>query len=205
MPGLFLFHVKPIQTAAGFSGVDLDMTMLQRLQTYGDWLREEGIVAGAIGPAEADRIEGRHLADSLLFASQIPPTTRTIWDLGSGVGLPGIPLAITHPDIEFHLIDRSGRRTGLLRRVIRILDLANCSVQTAEIDRLTGEIEMIVTRATLPAEQMAMVGNRLLSPGGMVVMGGSWQERPEHEDWQTIEIPAEVLDHTIWLLIMRRE
>lgn len=200
-----MFHVKPTENAAAFSGLELDGLMVQQLQTYADWLRDEGMVSGGIGPAEADRVEERHIADSLLFASQIPEGATQVWDLGSGVGLPGIPLAIALPDIGFRLVDRSARRTGLLRRITRILDLGNCQVETSEINRLTGMIEVIVSRAALPAGQMRIVANRLLTPGGVVIMGGSWQKRPEHAGWETVEIPAEVLDHTIWLLIMRRE
>ena len=199
-----MFHEKPTQSAAIFSDLDLDRSMLQRMETYADWLRTEGIVAGGIGPAEADRVEERHIADSLLFASQIPPGTGSVWDLGSGVGLPGIPLAIVHPEIEFRLIDRSARRIGLLRRVIRILDLTTCQVEETESARHTGSVEVIVTRATLPAEEMTKVGKRLLDPNGVVIMGGSWQKRPQHEGWETVEIPSEVLDQPIWLLIMRR-
>ena len=197
--------MKPVEAAANFSGLRLDTTKRGRLQVYTDWLRDEGMGAGGLGPAEAKRIEERHIADSLLFASQIPSGAVSVWDLGSGVGLPGIPLAITNPEVEFHLIDRSGRRIDLLRRAIRILDLDNCVVRRAEIANLDGDIEVIVTRATLPAAEMLRVGTRLLAPDGVVIMGGSWQCRPEHVGWDTIEISAEVLDQTIWLLIMRRE
>lgn len=204
-PGYFSFHVKPVVAAARFSGLDLDPTMLDRLETYAEWLRDEGIAAGGLGPGEADRVERRHLADSLLFASEIPVSTPAVWDLGSGAGLPGIPLAIALPDTSFRLIDRSGRRIDLLRRVIRILDLDNCVAEMGEIAHIDGEIDVIVTRATLPANQMAAIGNRLLATGGRVIMGGSWQTPPEHTGWETIEIPPEVLDQSIWLLIMRRE
>lgn len=178
--------------------------MLGNLDDYALWLRDEAIAGGGIGPGETERIPTRHIADSLLFAGQIPPTSSTVWDLGSGVGLPGIPLAITNPAVEFHLIDRSGRRTDLLRRAIRILELDNCVVRKTEISRLDGEVGVIVSRATLPAGQMLEVGRRLLSSGGIAIVGGSWQDRPEHVGWETIEIPPEVLDQTIWLLIMRR-
>jgi len=204
-PGYFLFHVKPLEAAARLSGLTLDASMRRKLERYIAWLGDEGMTAGGIGPAEAERLESRHIADSLLFASQIPAGSTEVWDLGSGVGLPGIPLAIVLPDTDFTLLDRSGRRGNLLRRVVRILDLANCEVRNAEIEHLEGEIGVIVTRATLPPEQMALVGESLLAPGGVAIMGGSWRRRPEHLGWETVEIPREVLDHTIWLLIMRRE
>lgn len=169
------------------------------------WLGDEGVRAGGIGPGEVDRLQRRHLADSILFASLLPPKTATVWDLGTGLGLPGVPLAIVMPGTEFHLLDRSRRRGDLLRRVVRILELENCQVVHGEITDLTEEMETIVSRATLPPDDLAAVARARLRPGGVAVAGGSWVERPEHVGWTTVEIPSYVLDRTIWLLIMRRQ
>jgi 16S rRNA (guanine527-N7)-methyltransferase len=175
------------------------------MDRYRDWLVSEGQRAGGIGPGEADRVDHRHLGDSLLFASQLPADIDIVWDLGSGVGLPGIPLAICLPETEFALIDRSGRRCQLMQRVIRILDLRNCHVEQAEVENLTGRTGAIVSRAFLPPDDLAAMVRRHLDPGGVAVIGGSWRERPTHQDWTTVEIPADALDQTIWLLIMRRQ
>ena len=200
-----MFHVKQVVAAAHFAGLDLDPARMDLLERYAGWLRDEAIPAGGLGPREADRIEDRHIADSLLFASQIPDWGRTVWDLGSGIGLPGIPLAIANPDIDFRLVDRSGRRIDLLRRAIRVLSLGNCVAEMTEIERLEPGIETIVARASLPPAEMKDVAERLLAPGGRAILGGSWRSLPRHDGWETVEIPPEVLDHTIWLLIMRRE
>lgn len=198
--------MKPVWIrAAEFSGIQLAADQLELMERYHSWLATEGVRAGGIGPAEVERIDRRHLGDSLLFASQMTQKTGTVWDLGSGVGLPGIPLAICLPDLEFVLVDRSGRRTDLLRRVIRILDLENCQVVRREIAEMTGEPDMIVSRASLSPDRLVPVAREHLRDGGVAVVGGSWQERPDHPEWSAIEIPPDVLDHVIWLLIMRPE
>ena len=161
--------------------------------------------AGGIGPAEPDRIDRRHLADSVLFATQIPTGPHEVWDLGSGIGLPGIPLAILMSECEFRLIDRSGRRVTLMRRALRVLDLENCQVWQTRIEDLKGETDVIVSRASLPAARLGEVVSGHLRPGGIAVVAGSWRQRPEHPGWTTIEIPPDALDQTVWLLIMRGE
>lgn len=172
---------------------------------FASWLGNEAAIAGGIGPGEIDRIDRRHLADSVLFLSQIPEGGRQVWDLGSGVGLPGIPIAILRPDTEVTLIDRARRRLDLMKRAIRVLELKNCQVLEADIQALKGESKVVVSRATLPPDRLAAAVKPLLAPGGRAVVAGSWEQRPHFSDWEVVEIPPEVLDHTIWLLIMRRE
>lgn len=198
--------MKPYwQRAASYAQLELDGSQRDLLERYGEWLATEGHRSGAIGPAETERIDRRHLADSLLFASALPTDCKEVWDLGSGAGLPGIPLAIAHPGTRFTLVDRSGRRIDLLRRVIRVLDLENCQVMQGDIEDLEGPMEIIVSRASMPAEHLGGIVRSLLSPHGVAVAGGSWRERPEVRGWDTVEIPEDVLDQTVWLLIMRRE
>ncbi|HUG31532.1 MAG TPA: RsmG family class I SAM-dependent methyltransferase [Acidimicrobiia bacterium] len=191
--------------AAEYGGIDPDPRQQILMERFGHWLATEGVRGGGIGPSEPERIDRRHLADSVLFASQLDPATLEVWDLGSGVGLPGIPLAILHPETEFHLLDRSGRRVDLLRRATRVLQLDNCQVIHGEIENLSGEVDVIVARAILPPVELLPVAGRHLKPGGLAVVGGSWVQRPAHSGWSTIEIPRHVLDHPVWLLIMRRE
>jgi 16S rRNA (guanine527-N7)-methyltransferase len=198
-----LFHVEHVVAAARYSGLDLDDAQFDSLRAFRDWLRDEGIRTGGIGPEESSRIERRHLADSLLFASEMPAGVEEVWDLGTGVGLPGIPLAIALPATRFLLIDRSRRRIELLRRVVRILDLDNCQVELTEITELSGRAQTLVARASMPPSELRPVVASLLAPGGAAIVAGSWRERPEPEGWTTVEIPRYVLDQTIWLLIMR--
>lgn len=200
-----MFHVKPFcARAASYAGLDLDGSQSDLLERYGEWLATEGHRAGGIGPSEIERIDRRHLADSLLFASFLPEHGE-IWDLGSGVGLPGIPLAIALPDTRLTLVDRAGRRVDLMRRAIRVLGLQNCQALQGDIRSIEGPVGSIVARATLPPAELGQTVTRLLSPGGVAVAAGSWRERPEVVGWETLEIPEVVLDQTVWLLIMRRE
>lgn len=178
---------------------------LRLLQVYGEWLENEAIPAGGLSPGERGRIDSRHVADSLLFASALPRSPDWVRDLGSGVGLPGIPLAILMPETRFELVDRSGRRADLAKRAVRILGLENVDVIQTELERLTPPGDVLVSRAVMSPEDMMKWANHLLTPGGVAILGGSWVKRPVFTGWTSIEIPAMVLDQPVWLLMMRRQ
>lgn len=195
------------EAVASWLGWPIDESQAALLDRYGRWLAEEAAVAGGLGPNEARRIDDRHLADSLLFARGWelgrPPTS--LLDLGSGVGLPGIPLAVLWPATAVTLIDRSGRRVGLARRAVRVLGIANVTVVEADAGRHPPvEAELVVARAAGPVEEVRGWA-RTLAPGARrLVVGGSHLERPREpvSGERLLEVLAEVLDRPVWLRIM---
>jgi 16S rRNA (guanine(527)-N(7))-methyltransferase RsmG len=172
------------------------------LDQYRDWLLTEAVTAGGLGPNERLRVDNRHIGDSLLFARGFEAPER-ILDVGSGVGLPGIPLSVVMPDTSFVLLDRSGRRVELMRRVCRILQLTNVEVIQGDIEEWDDKFDGIVSRGSLSPEQATGVFPRLLHPGGVAVLGGSWASPPSVSGFELLEVPATVLDQRVWLLIMR--
>lgn len=189
--------------AADWVGVEVDAEGWARLHRYRRWLLEEGIPGGGLGRNEGDRVDARHLADSIVFAAHLPPHPDVVVDVGSGIGLPGIPLAIVLPATHFHLVERSGRRASMLRRVRRILGLENVSVHHHPVQDWKQPVEALVSRATFPPHRLPALVRPLLRPGGVAVIGGSWERPPVVTGLETVEIPAWVLDQPVWLLIMR--
>lgn len=192
---------------AAESGRNLSPAQRDVLLAYRDWLAEEAIPAGALGPAERDRLDDRHIADSLFFLHgwSADGEPETIWDLGSGAGLPGIPLAILLPETRLRLVERSRHRSSLLRRAVRILGLDNVEIEETDIEAVTGTTPMIVARASLRPDRLSPVVREHLMPGGVAVTGGSWVSRPTQvpPGWEVKEIFPVSLDRSIWLLIMR--
>lgn len=176
---------------------------VQSLARYRDWLATEAARDGGIGPAEIERLDRRHIADSLLFLLGLGQVTDVL-DVGSGVGLPGIPLAIARPEVQFRLLDRSGRRVALARRAKRVLDLENVEVIQGDFTGWIDKETTIVSRAAIPPRTMKPVLERVLSPGGLAILGGSWTSRPSEEGFETKEVGLEILDHTVWILMMRQ-
>lgn len=192
---------QDIATASGFS---LDSGQIALLDRYRLWLIDEAIPAGGIGPEEGSRLLDRHIGDSLTFAwpfSSQPPGD--LLDVGSGVGLPGIPLAIMWPESAITLLDRSQKRVDLARRAIRVLGVDNVETLRADLTEVDTRFSAVVTRAAIPPEKLASMLSDLIRPGGMAVAGGSWSTPPTVGAWETLEIPTEMLDRPVWLLIMR--
>jgi 16S rRNA (guanine527-N7)-methyltransferase len=125
----------------------------------------------------------------------------SLLDVGSGVGLPGIPLAIALPNTEITLLDRSGRRCGLLRRVLRVLELPHVTVRQADIVQEQIGAEVVVSRASLPPEQLLPHLRRLA--GNIAIVGGSTTAPIEVSGYSTVKIESRYLDSPRWLLIMR--
>lgn len=203
---------------AQWAGYELSDQQAGQLAGYADWLTSEAIPAGGLGPREADRVWGRHIADSLAFAvawrERTPPTE--ILDVGSGVGLPGIPLGILWPESVVTTLDRGGRRIRLLRRASRVVGLVNVSVAQGDVFSVADEWESVVFRGAVKAPEAVGLSSRLLEVGGTAVLGLS--RRPEEPsdgrdlvnlagalglDAEVVEVPADILDATAWLLIMR--
>lgn len=197
-----LAGMESVRRAAAWAGWDLSADQEDRLERFARWLEEEAIPAGAVGPGEVERLLPRHVADSLLFAAgwegTEPPDS--VIDLGSGAGLPGIPLAVLWPRAEVALLDRAGRRVRLARRAVRVLGLPNVTVEQADAAIWTGgPYSMVVARATAEPEQVALWGRRLAAADGVVVIGGSWRAPPPDSWGEVLVVPPEVLDRPIWL------
>lgn len=180
-----------------------DDGQIDLLLRYRDWLVDEAEVAGGIGPAEADRIDRRHVTDSLLFL-ELLPETESVLDVGSGVGLPGIPLAIACPDVEFRLLDRSRRRVDLMRRAVRILGLKNTQVIQGDFANWSTMESTIVSRATIPPQVIQPLLRSRLSSGGVALLGGSWTNPPAVAGYEIREVGTENLDQTVWILMMQQ-
>jgi 16S rRNA (guanine527-N7)-methyltransferase len=193
-------------------GVTLDSHQWGQLQALAEWLRDEAVGAGGIGPNESARIWSRHIADSLAFScgwrAATPPPR--LLDVGSGVGLPGIPLAVLWPQVAVTLLDRAEKRADLVKRAVRQLDLENVEVRQGDVRSERTRWDGAVFRAVLPPLQALEVARTVLRPGGTAVIGlrgahsaSSFPDQAEGE-WlvQRIEVPRTVLDGPVSLLRM---
>ncbi len=208
-----MFHGKHpesrLNAVSGLVGVDLTTDQVSLLGTFGDWLASEGAEAGGIGPVEAGRLEDRHIADSLIYAAAWEKNPSTLLDVGSGAGLPGIPLAIAYPQMGVTLVDRSGRRCALARRAVRVLGIENVEVRQEDVEKLTGSWDVVVFRASLPPAEALKVAPSLLAADGRAVVGLSRKAAPEFvptappgTSVDVMKIGDGVLDSPAWLLRM---
>lgn len=200
-----VFHVERLEQLALLSsdfGFPLDHRQLESLGRYRDWLEDEAVQAGGIGPNEGPHLLERHVADALTWLQPLERAPVTMLDIGSGVGLPGIPLAIAIPVTEITLLDRSGRRCGLLRRAVRVLGLDNVDVQQRDVTEWDAQADLVVSRASLPPEHLLPHLKRLA--GSLAIVAGSTTAAVEIPGYSTVKIESRYLDSPRWLLIMRQ-
>jgi 16S rRNA (guanine527-N7)-methyltransferase len=139
-----------------------------------------------VGTDDRQELIIRHILDSLAplgIVSRLLGAGRTVADVGSGAGLPGIPLAIAMPDAAFTLIERKGRRAGFLRHTQEALGLANVAVEEAEMEKAKpGRFALVTFRAFRPLEPKILRGLfRLCSDGGTLAAYKGRREKIEAE------------------------
>ena len=109
-----------------------------------------------------------HLLDSLAIA---PYVYGAVADLGSGAGLPGIPLALARPTLQVTLVESSGKKARFLREALRVLRLDNARVAQLRAEALDepGHYDCLVSRAFSSLAEFVRVGAHLLKPGGRLL------------------------------------
>jgi 16S rRNA (guanine527-N7)-methyltransferase len=178
-----MFHVKhadvpsPPPAAGAVFGDRLELAL-----RYAGLLAGSAVERGLIGPREVDRIWDRHILNSAAIAELIEPGARVV-DIGSGAGLPGLPIAIARPDLRVALVEPMLRRTEFLTEAVAELGLAVDVVrgraeEPSVLARLA-DSDIVVSRAVASLDKLTRWSFPLLRSGGrMLAMKG---ERAEEE------------------------
>ena len=140
---------------------------------YARLLATEGTVRGMIGPREVPRLWERHLLNSAAIASLVSVGARVV-DVGSGAGLPGIPLALARPDLTVTLLEPLARRVAFLTECVRRLGLERVTVvrgraEEGPIRRQLGGADVVTARAVAPLDKLAGWCLPLLRAGGLLL------------------------------------
>ncbi|MBB4658028.1 16S rRNA (guanine(527)-N(7))-methyltransferase RsmG [Parvularcula dongshanensis] len=121
----------------------------------------------------ADRFS-RHYSDSLQLLPLIPDDARTLLDIGSGGGLPGIPLAIVasarRPDLQLTLCESIGKKANFLRTAIGELGLTNVSVENRRAESIERRFDVVSARAVASLTKLLPIVRRRLTKGGLAIL-----------------------------------
>jgi 16S rRNA (guanine527-N7)-methyltransferase len=141
-------------------------------QRYAELLASAGVERGLLGPREVGRVWDRHLLNSTAVGELLDPGDRVV-DIGSGAGLPGIPLAIARPDLQVLLLEPLLRRSEFLKEVVAELGLAVEVVRgRAEepwVREQYGGRDAAVSRAVAALDKLTKWSMPLLRPDGRMV------------------------------------
>ncbi|MEY4347853.1 MAG: hypothetical protein RIS43_272 [Actinomycetota bacterium] len=168
------------------------------LERYHHWLITAGVERGLVGPREIPRMWDRHINNSAVIEQAIPHGA-TVLDVGSGAGLPGIPLAIVRSDLKVTLLEPLARRVEFLEEVVSDLGLVGrVSVIRGRSEDLKGVTADVVTgRAVAALNKLLTWTWHLVSPGGQVLTIKGAQAAAEIEEAKSFlrkkKLSAEVL------------
>lgn len=139
---------------------------------YARHLVTTGVEHGLIGPREAPRIWERHILNCAVVAEVVPRAARLV-DVGSGAGLPGIPLALARPDLTVVLVEPLSRRVEWLRSVVEDLGLPieveRGRAEESSVRRRWEGADVVTARAVAPLHRLAGWCLPLLRTGGQMV------------------------------------
>jgi 16S rRNA (guanine527-N7)-methyltransferase len=139
---------------------------------FAELLAAVGIERGLIGPREVDRLWDRHLLNSAVVGERIPDGVRVI-DIGSGAGLPGVPLGLARPDLDVTLLEPMARRVAWLEEVVQTVRLSATVVrgraEEPAIKQQLAGADVVVARAVAPLEKLWGWSAPLLRQGGWLV------------------------------------
>jgi 16S rRNA (guanine527-N7)-methyltransferase len=144
-------------------------TQFPSLNRYVDILRSTGVEWGLLGPREADRLWDRHILNCAAL-NELIAADRTVADVGSGAGLPGIPLALLRPDLHVTLIEPLLRRSTFLTQTVEGLGLGRrVRVIRSRAEDHHQTYDVVVSRALAPLDRLIGWCNPLRSRGGIIL------------------------------------
>lgn len=143
------------------------------IRQYVDILVSRGVDWGLIGPREIGRLWERHILNSIALESLIPEGCR-VADVGSGAGLPGIPLAILRPDLEMTLIEPMLRRSNFLTEALDELGLDDrVTVVRGRAEDVDLHVDVVVSRAVAKlATLINWTADLIVESGSLLALKG---------------------------------
>ena len=148
-------------------GLALDRETQQRLLDYIALIEKWNRVYNLTAIREPEKMVSHHLLDSLAVAPHLH--ARRLLDVGSGAGLPGIPLALAFPDMHVTLLDSNHKKAAFLNQAVMELKLKNAEVCSERVEswQTQNRYDVIISRAFSDMGEFVRIARQLLAPGGM--------------------------------------
>ena len=165
---------------SGLGAMGLDTALASPLQAYLALLDRWNRAYNLTAIRDPREMVGKHLLDSLAMHPHVAALAAeggALADLGTGPGLPGIPLALAFPSLQVALVESNGKKVRFLREAVRKLGLGNVRVIESRIEAVDepGRFDAITARALATLPLIVELGGHLLRPGGtLLAMKGAW-------------------------------
>ena len=153
---------EPIEAKAIFGD------RIELARAYAAALARDSDTLGLLGPRELSILWSRHILNSAVVA-ELVPAGASVADVGSGAGLPGIPMAIAQPNAHFTLIEPMERRSDWLIAVIEELGLTNVTVKRARAEEVGDVFDIVTARAVSALPKLLRLTVDLTRSGGEIL------------------------------------
>lgn len=146
------------------------------MKAYPEWNDKINVISRK----DIDNLEVNHILHSLAIARliQFAPGSKVL-DFGAGGGFPSLPLAVLFPDVQFHLVDRVGKKLRVAEDVARQAGLTNVTVQHGDIGECRDKFDFVVSRAVMPLPDLVRLSSKNISgkqvnamPNGFITLKG---------------------------------
>ncbi|KXB29696.1 16S rRNA (guanine(527)-N(7))-methyltransferase RsmG [Dechloromonas denitrificans] len=158
--------MKPITLSEGLAalGLDLPDVAQHKLLAFRDLLLKWNRTYNLTALRDPEQAISHHLLDSLAILPYVGPGA--LLDVGSGGGLPGIPLAIARPELAVSMVDTVQKKATFLQQAAIELGLKNVSAHHARVEEMSGQYAQISSRAFAEIGLFISLTRHLLAPGG---------------------------------------
>ena len=140
------------------------------IHAYAEFLTTAGIERGLIGPREGERIWERHIFNCLPI-TQLLPQGASLFDIGSGAGLPGIVIALARPDLKVTLIEPLERRVEFLNEAVAAIALGGVEIEVirGRAQDVKKSADFVTARAVAPMEKLKKMSWHMVKTGGSLL------------------------------------
>jgi 16S rRNA (guanine527-N7)-methyltransferase len=183
-----MFHVK----LEGLP-VPLSEPQLAKLRQYEQLLATRAVPMGFVSSGDRARLWERHILDSLRGIRCIRPNESLVIDLGSGAGLPGIPIAVGRPGLRMVLVEPKSRRAAFLEMAVESLVLSNVEVMATDGSALRLHAHLCLARALAPPlRSWGLAASLLLQKGRLAYWAGRSWGLSDVEDLRAAGVRSEI-------------
>ena len=142
----------------------IDDNQIMKLSLFEKLIKDWNKKINLVSRKDVENFQLNHILHSLSISKLISFSPKTnILDLGTGGGLPGIPLAIIFPQAEFHLIDRKEKKIKVVNKIVNELKLTNVKADSSDVKYMNTKYDFILNRAVSSTDNIIRICNNKIN------------------------------------------